>query len=304
MRRTPMRFLIPALVLAAALPSPADDSLAAPGEHALALDVQESKRTSLVHVPKKFQKGKPVPLVVALHGAASNGRQTKFMTGFSELADEKTFAVAYPDGEHRVWRYVELGKKEDFEFMGALMDRLVADGIADPRRIYFTGISNGAYFSNALAISMGDRIAAIAPVAGTVLELGKEKLKPKRAVPVMYFHGTEDRLVGYNGKDFISKTESSMSAEELASWWAKTNGCKAEPKKEKVEDAKEDGTTVEKWTYEGGAPVIFYRIEGGGHTWPGMKPVAERLLGPVCEDIDASRLIWEFFEKQALPEEK
>ena len=279
-----------------------DLDLSSPGTRELTLKVGNDNRTFRLHVPPAGSS-RPYPLVIALHGAASNGKQTEALTGLSPLADKKGFVVAYPDGENRIWRYWNLGEgKKDFQFISDLMDALVKAGTADPQRIYLTGISNGAYFSNALAIEFGDRVAAIAPVAGTINKLVGRVAKPKRAVPVCYWHGTDDRVVGYDGTDFISKHEVSLGAEDCVKWWAEKNGCPKAANVEKLENkAPDDGTTVERWTYSGPAPVVFYKISGGGHTWPGMPAAGEKILGKVCRDVNASEVIWEFFSKYSLP---
>src|SRR5262245_26364613 len=144
-------------------------------------------RTYILHLPKGY-KNDPVPLVVALHGAASNGAQTERLTGFDRIADEKGFAVVYPDGLERIWRYTELMDRkgiDDIGFIVALVDKLVKDKVADPKRVYATGISNGAYMSNALAARHADTFAAIAPVAGTFVRLPGDRPKPARPVPVL-----------------------------------------------------------------------------------------------------------------------
>ncbi|MBI3857602.1 MAG: hypothetical protein HY293_18125 [Planctomycetes bacterium] len=296
------------IVLALALPAfrAQDPDLSSPGTRDLTLKVGKDDRTFRLHVPPAGtdRKPGPRPLIIALHGAASNGKQTEGLTGLSALADKSGFAVAYPDGENRIWRYWNVGEgKKDFQFISDLMDALVKAGTADPRRIYLTGISNGAYFSNALALEYGDRVAAIAPVAGTILKPVARLAKPKRPMPVCYWHGTDDQVVGYEGTDFISKREFSLSAEDGVKWWAEKNGCPKEPVVEKLEDkAADDGTTVERWTFAGPAPVVFYKIRGGGHTWPGMPAGVEKILGRVCRDVNASEVIWEFFSKHSLPD--
>ncbi len=292
------------LALAARAEEP---DLKSPGTRDLTLQVGGDERTYRLHIPPRPADTNPAarPLVIALHGAASTGKQMETLTGFSALADKKGFVAVYPDGENRVWRYWNAaGGRKDFQFISDLVDALVKAGTADARRVYLTGISNGAYFSNALAVEFADRIAAIAPVAGTFLKLAGNRAKPARAVPVCYWHGTEDPIVGYDGIDAISKRDSSMSAEECVAWWAEKDGCEKEAKVEKLEDkAADDGTTVEKWTYAGTAPVVFYKVIGGGHTWPGMPAVGEKILGAVSKDINASETIWAFFEKHALPEQ-
>ncbi len=49
--------------------------------------------------------------------------------------------------------------------------------------------------------------------------------------------------------------------------------------------------------------VIFYTITGGGHTWPGGKPLPEWLTGATTTEIDATRLMWEFFQEHPLEPE-
>jgi len=131
-----------------------------------------------------------------------------------------------------------------------------------------------------------------------------ERAKPPRPIPTLYFHGTADEIVGYDGKDVFSKRAFSLGAEAIVAWWASKNGCAEKAEVEKIEDKSDDGTSVEKWTYkqvEKGAPVVFYRIEGGGHTWPGSTMSGEKLLGKCTKEINATELMWEFFEKHKLP---
>jgi len=292
-----------AITLLACSRAPAQDlDLHSPGTRDLTLKVGKDERTFRLHVPPGEKTARP--LVIALHGSASTGKQTEGLSGLSALADRKGFVAVYPDGENRIWRYWNLGEgKKDFQFISDLMDALVKAGTADPQRIYVTGLSNGAYFSNALAIEYSDRIAAIAPIAGTINKLVGRVAKPKRAVPVCYWHGTDDQLIGYDGTDFISKHEVSLGAEDCVRWWAERNGCAKEAKIEKLEDkAPDDGTSVERWTFTGTAPVEFYKITGGGHTWPGMPAGVEKVLGKVCRDVNASEVMWEFFSKHPLPE--
>lgn len=273
-----------------------------PGTHDLALDQGERKRTFRLHVPASYA-GEPGALVLVLHGALSTGAQTEALTGFDKLADDKGFAVVYPDGIDRIWRYSDKlnGGVDDFAFLIALIDYLRDRKLADPKRVYSTGISNGAYMSYMLAVKYSDRFAAIAPVAGSMIRIGLDGLKPSRAVPVLHFHGTQDPIVGYDGTDAISKGRWSLSAGDVVAWWAKKNQCEPEAKVEKLPDSKDDGTTVEKRVYEGKAPVVLIRIEGGGHTWPGGLPIPERVFGKTCRDVNASEMIWEFFSRFTLP---
>lgn len=279
------------------------------------LDHDGRTRTYILHLPKSHTKGRPVPLVVVLHGMGANGAITAALTQFDSVADKNGFAAAYPDGIGKIWNYgIErpAGKvlkrergADDVGFLTALIDELVRDGIVDKRRVYVTGISNGAYMSNRLGWDAADRIAAIAPVSGTMAKFAAEKIKAPRPMPVLYIHGTQDKIVGFDGVDLFTKRAFSLSADEQVRWWAKQNGCDLSAKIEQLPDKADDETTVKRHTFSakpGGAPVVFYEVIGGGHTWPGGSLQPEVLLGKTSRDFSASEVIWEFFSRHSLPE--
>ena len=81
---------------------------------------------------------------------------------------------------------------DDVGYVAKLLDDLATVVNVDPRRVYATGMSNGAMMCYRLAAELSDRIAAIAPVAGT---MAIEICQPHRPVPVLHFHGTSDGLV-------------------------------------------------------------------------------------------------------------
>ena len=281
---------------------------------ARSLEHAGQQRSYRLHMPPGYKSGTPVPLMIVLHGLLGDGAMMEPFTRFNEVADKEGFVVAYPDGLNRMWRFWESdvtpeaplksGEIDDVGFIAAIIDQLVEEKIVDARRVYVTGLSNGGYMSNRLACSLSHKIAAIAPVAGTMVPL-LNKGTPGRPVPVVYFHGTADQIVGYDGVDQITKGKASLSAEQLCQWWAKMNQCLEPLPVEEMPDTVADSTLVKKHVFpagEGGAPVVFYELSGGGHTWPGGGPQPEQWIGGVCRDISASELIWEFCSQYSLPE--
>ena len=246
-----------------------------------------------------------------------NGAVQQALCGFDRLADEHAFAVAYPDGLSNVWRFWEPpGRRAggrgrpapggDVAFIAALIDSLVGEGLVDQRRVYVNGMSNGAYMTHRLACELGDRLAAVAGVAGTMPRAAAEMQQPPRPIPCMYFHGTQDKIVGIDGVDGLSRRGFSLSAADLVAWWARHNRCSHPPAVEDLPDVQDDGTRVRRHSFapdEGGAPVVYYEIIGGGHTWPGGNFQPRFLLGPTCRDVNASELMWEFFSQFELPEQ-
>jgi polyhydroxybutyrate depolymerase len=120
-------------------------------------------------------------------------------------------------------------------------------------------------------------------------------------VPVIHFHGTDDRLAPFHGGRGALDL-SFRSVEYSIRAWVEANGCPPEPVITKEPDNADDGMTVERRSYgpgKDGAEVVLVVVEGGGHTWPGRDP-PYRFLGKSTKDISANDLIWEFFQKHPM----
>src|SRR5207248_1712283 len=114
---------------------------------------------------------------LALHGAGMNGRMMRWFTGLDRKADREGFIVVYPDGtgsgSFLTWNAGALfrlagNRADDIAFLRELLDDLGKVVNVDPKRVFATGMSNGGMMCYRLAAEMSDRIAAIAPVAGTM----------------------------------------------------------------------------------------------------------------------------------------
>jgi polyhydroxybutyrate depolymerase len=282
------------------------------GDQTRTITVGKLERTYLVHVPAKYDRNRPAPIVLVFHGGASNAERMVRFCGLNEKADEAGFLAVYPSGSGRLpgaltWNggnccgYAAAQNIDDVAFVRAVLDDLTASAKIDAKRVYATGMSNGAIFSYRLADELSDRIAAIAPVSGT---MGSETCHPTRPLPVIHFHGTADEFVSFGGgagSKSLSKTNF-FSVEHTIRQWVKADGCAEEPTVAKLPDKAHDGTIVTRKTFgpgKEGAEVVLYVIEGGGHTWPGRTPRIE-LLGKSTKNISANDLIWEFFEKHPM----
>jgi len=247
-------------------------------------------RRYLLHVPPSLPAG-PAPLVLAFHGLNSNAAQQEALSGLSAAADAAGFVVAYPEGLGRPERWY-IGPREDGAADIAFARALVADvsGIhaIDPRRVYATGISNGAQMSYRLACVAPDLVAAIAPVAGGYFAYGD--CKTARPVPVVAFHGTADRLLPYGGHPPLM-----LPVHDWAMSWAARNGCASGPV---VVYAKAE-VKAEQWsTCRYGADVVLYIIDGKGHSWPGSTLMPALITS---RTISATGIMWDFFAAHPMP---
>ena len=280
------------------------------GDFERCVEVGDAARSYLVHVPPSYDSRKPTPVVLNFHGAWTDAAIQVRFSGLNVKADQAGFVVVYPNGtgsgRMRFWNSgmirfrTENSRIDDVAFAAKLLDDLGRVLTIDPHRVYATGMSNGGMMCYRLAAELSDRIAAIAPVGGT---MSIDRAAPKRPVPVLHFHGTADTMVPFNGpEDKVQKFLNFQSVDASIRTWVKLDGCPEEPQVRRLPDLAHDGTTVVRKTYGPGreqSEVVLIVIENGGHTWPGQEP-AVKFLGKSTKQISANDLIWEFFQKHPM----
>jgi poly(3-hydroxybutyrate) depolymerase len=272
-------------------PAKVDGIATSEGTHKQKLDVGTvGHREFLLHVPAKmadgtWKDGKPADppaLVLALHGGLANMSKMEDLTGFDKLSDDHGFLVAYPDGVMTTWNAgdccgaAKIGNVDDVGFLTKLIDKLTRAGLADPKRVYVTGFSNGAGMAYRMACEEPGKVAGIGVVEGALVT----KCDPGRPVSAMIFHGTSDRNVPFNGggdRDFNDKRPF-PPVSEAVDFWRKVAGL-PEPR-EQVKALSGDTECGSTGKGERGVAVTFCKIDGGTHRWPD----------------EASRMLWDFFD--------
>lgn len=253
------------------------------------------------------------PLVLAFHGGRTHPEMMRRFSGLDAFAAAGRAVVVFPAGSGSreallTWNggtccgEAHADGVDDVAFVGLLLDDLRARLPLDRRRVHATGMSNGAMMAYRVAAEMADRIASIAPVAGP---LALAAVAPLRPVSVLHFHGTEDEftpLEGGIGRRSVTRVAHRPIMDCLLAW-VHADGCGEGAVCEPV-PCSDDGLGVERFTWgpgRAGSEVVFYRIAGGGHAWPGRKPDSF-FLGRSALSLDANALIWEFFARHPLPE--
>lgn len=277
------------------------------------------ERTFITHFPDSYKKSVKSPLVIALHGRGGEGTSMILVTkgGFNRLSDSEGFIVVYPDGIAKGWNDGRIDEEandralkeniDDVGFLSALIDRMIKDYNIDPRRVYVTGISNGAIMSYRLACELSSKIAAIAPVDGNIPFMLLHECFPSTPVSVLAINNVDDPLVPFEGGEIMGhfhrvRLGRVLSVNESISFWIRHNHCSDIPFIEQIPDKDpQDGTRVLRKEFtkgKQGTEVILYKIDGGGHTWPGgFQYLPAWLIGKTSRDIDACEVIWSFFKK-------
>ncbi len=276
------------------------------GDHDITVSVDGQDHDAILYVPKSAAGKTNVPVVLVLHGGGGWASQIRKMARMDPVADDKGFIVAYPNGTRGMLGYTWNGGDccgvamnqgvDDVALFRKLIDTLVSKYGADPKRIYATGISNGAIMSHRLACELSDKIAAIAPIAGAVMV----DCKPNRPVPVLFFHGTDDHgLPPAGGTNPRSGSRGPFPPlSKSIETWSRIDGCPAAGK-ETYRKGSVLCTTYGPCNAD--SEIEYCKINGGGHTWPGGEPILEKKLGMTTRDITASAAMWDFFARHPIP---
>lgn len=273
-------------------------------------------RTYIVYVPQAYTGDEAWPLIISLHGYTGTAVLQRLISNFEALADEEHFLLAYPQGleiddpsggilpalppRGTGWNIRDPNGPDDLGFMEALMDSVSAEFNIDPARVFAAGHSNGGTLAYIMACELTGRIAAIASVGGPGTSPGLVpffECNTTAPTPVIHIHGTTDAVVPYGGVEGLFPP-----IPALVESWGGFNGCAAGPVVTEIADAgPQDGSTATLIQYldcEQDAEVWHFRVNGGGHWWPGsidVPPFLESVFGKTNRDFDASREIWNFF---------
>ena len=343
MRRLALVLLAALVVAAAACSSSGDDDTAAsaatttttsaptpacamatrsvrPGDEKVTLPFAGVDRWYLRHVPPAYDGSAPLPLVVDIHGYSEGAEIHTRFSGMGALADKEGFVTVTPQGSGAVALWNTSPGSDDVRFLGALLDDVERTTCINPARVYVAGMSNGALMTSRLACAYADRFAAAAPVAGIT---DPADCHPSRAVPVIAFHGTDDGFLAYGGglgpaalrlpapdgsNGTLGGTRPAIRGrsifppvpDSLAAWAAR-NGCTttAGPTETKIAD----DVTLLSYRCPKGDDAELYRVEAGGHAWPGsaVSAAVSQIVGRTTMSISATELMWRFFRSHPMP---
>ena len=269
------------------------------------------ERCTLLHVPPDYDAAQPWPLVISLHGFQSKPELHRLLTRWDDLADQHGFLVAYPQGSSFPLRWntsahSNISKVDDVQFIADLIAHVGEISTVDSTRVYVAGFSNGGQMAHRIACELADTVTAAGIVAGWGAVLA-EGCQPSRPVPIMAFFGNADRQGNVAGGTshvsglmarLFNVRPGTREYPSLDAWikgWAERNGCDVGAK---LLPSRGDAKGIAFTDCDDGADVVLYTVDGGGHTWPGGPALP--FNGKTSHDIDASAVMWAFFERFSL----
>lgn len=275
-------------------------------------------RAYKLYVPSNYSEGRPMPLVVMLHGCKQDPDDFARGTRMNEVAEEQGLLVAYPAQSRRAngsncWQWFEPGQQlrsgAEPSIIVGIVREIARSFSVDARRTYVAGLSAGAAMAVILGDTWPDVFAAVAVHSGLPRGAAHDVASafaamhgtapggashrpspaPAHAVPTIVFHGGADTtVVAANGASIAAQAVCRFEAEgavlrrDEAQFVRKGRSC-----------------LLASYLGDDGVPrVEHWNIAGAGHAWLGGHPSGSFAdpAGP-----DASREMARFFALHASP---
>ena len=283
------------------------------------LVVDDSLRSYLLYVPGSYNGEEKWPLIINYHGFTQSAGVLSELVKMNEIADTAHFLVAYPQGlliDNPVFQQVApgwnlgggkglLSQNDDLKFSKDMIEQISSEFSIDDNRIHLAGFSMGGHMAIEVACTNSEWVASFAAVGASMDNLIFEACNPEGAISFLQINGTHDSITPFNGIELenvpVFGNLILASASSVAGYWAESNACTANAIETQLPDIVEtDSTNVTKIEYREcgeGSVVRMYRLNEGGHVWPGGE--LPESMGRSNNDINASAEIIRFFAEHA-----
>ncbi len=259
-------------------------------------------REYLMYIPATYSDDTPSALLINFHGL--NQRMEEFIriADFRAIADSTGIILVYPqglpsrrDGNSRWNCGNPHDAADDIGFIGALIDTISAIYNIDGARVYASGYSNGGYMCQAVACFLSDRIAAIAPVKGSMRSFTPFTGDPHHPTAVLMINNVGDEKITYEG------TPENLAIPEVIQYWVNYNNCDPDANTIRLDDIDEDdGIEVDHIIYSGGDNGVNVELllelvnindmRDDGHFYPKSSPRSPWYF-------DSPTEVWQFLSK-------
>jgi len=248
--------LVAAMVaFALAGPTQAQQTSAGPSQYThlemFALTQGGANRSVGLYVPHSYQRGRPAPLIIALHGRYSSAQALHAISHLAAIAERRGAILAYPETAGAYWNeggFAAFGRSEaphdDAGFIDAAVAAIAQDYPLDREHTYLVGYDNGGLMAFNLACTSLMHFAGVAVISALMWDYTAQACTSARPTPMLIMHGERDSLFPVAGgllPGVAAGGHSLLSANATVSAWQRIN--------------------------RASAPVVYVNVDGGEHDW-------------------------------------
>lgn len=162
------------------------ESGAGAGLHRLGLG---EARDGLVYVPASYERERPAPLALMLHGAGGDAGQGVSL--LREFADASGLIVLAPDSRRGTWDVITGGYGPDVSFADAALAQTFSRYSVDASRVAVGGFSDGASYALSLGVANGELFTHVLAFSPGFMAPPRLEGRPRLFVS----HGRFDRVL-------------------------------------------------------------------------------------------------------------
>lgn len=255
----------------------------------------------LFHFNKPAQSSRNSSLIFILHGTGGSfSNMMKAAVNLDMKSRKENILIVYPEGYKHTWNEcrkaastpANLENIDENAFFSQMIDYFKINYKVDEKRVFVIGISGGGHMTYKLAMTMPEKIKAIAAIVASLpTEDNMDCVDSKQPISVMIVNSTSDPINPYEGGE-VKISEFSLgsvrSTQQTFMYWATLIGYTGNPSKQNVRQRHvTDSTMIEKYVYKqkNKPEVVLLKVINGKHEFP--------------KGIDVFLESWNFFKRQS-----
>jgi phospholipase/carboxylesterase len=149
----------------------------------------EARRDSYLYVPESYDRRKPAPFVLMLHGAGRTSRRA--LSLFRPRAPRMGAILFAPQSAGVTWDVTLGAYGEDVDYIERALRFIFARYAIDSARVAIGGFSDGASYALSLGITNGDLFRSIVAISPGFMAPGPPSGRPR----IFVAHGRRDDVL-------------------------------------------------------------------------------------------------------------